>query len=196
MASYKEIVEEIEKKIKSSAKEGSKPPCVTSNSDLIAMTQGLMNDPEHQVTTYTKKMVEKDGSPTPIVKQPSKRYRDSLKPVLKQMGIDKDELDKLDTLPLSKEHAAATMDLATHVIKDYITAGRRFYFPITKTDESQMSLSVTDIPERVTKPNRFVEGPDGTRVPQPTGKTVTTKAHKALKARNGVPFWLKDVDEG
>lgn len=191
---YKELCEEIEKKIQTNVRPGHKPPCVTSASDLTAMMQAMMNDPGHEVPTYSKKLVDESGQPTPVMRNPSKRYRESLKPILKQMGIDRSEVDRIDTLPMSKEHAAATVEMATAVIKDYITAGRRFVFPITSPTESQMSLAVATVPEKVTKPKHFVDE-GGVMVPKPTGKTVTTKAHTVLKARNGTPFWLKSEED-
>lgn len=192
---YLDICAQIEEKIKNSSKNGAKPACVTSASDLTAMCQGLLNSPEHQIPTYAKKNVDAKGQPIPVMKQPGKRYRDSLKPTLRQMGIDKAEVDKIDTIPMSKEQAAAIVDVATHVIKDYVDLGRRFVFPVTSTDEAQMSLRVESVDEKVVKPNRFVKDADGRSIPQPTGKTVTTKAHNIMKAKNSVPFWLKSSED-
>ena len=185
------MCEAIEAKIKGNTKPGSKPACVTSTSDLVGMTHAMLNSPDYEVATYTKKTVDKDGKPTPIYKNPAKRYRDSMKPVLTHMGIDRAEVDKIDTIPFSKEHAGALIELATHVQKDYLNMGRRFVYPITNLDEAQMSLSITDVDEKVTKPNRFVKDDSGRSVPEPTGKTVTTAPHKAIKARNVIPFWLR-----
>lgn len=195
MSKYSEMCAEIERKIKSSARPDAKPACVTSASDLTAMTQCLLNSPDHVVNVYMKKSVGADGKPAPVPTTPSERYRSSLKPVLKAMGIDKAELSKLDSadeITFSKEHAAALMGLATTVIHDYVDAGRRFVFPITGLDEAQMSLSAVDVDEKITKPNRFVKDEQGRSVPQPTGKTVRTMKHRALKARNAVPYWLRD----
>jgi len=193
--SYAEACAQIRAKIESGARNGAKPACVTSTSDLTTMTQALLNNPEHQIPTYTKKNVDSKGNPTPVMKQPGKRYRDSLKPTLRQMGIDKAEVDKIDTIPMSKEQAAAIIDVASHVIKDYVDVGRRFVFPMTSTDEAQMSLRVEEVDEKVAKPNRFVKDENGNSVPQPTGKTVTTKKHNVMKARNSVPFWLRTSED-
>lgn len=190
MSKYSEMCDAIAKKIKDGAREGSKPACVTSSSDLTAMTQAMLNSPDHVVHVYSKKGEEND-TPSYIDRQPAKRYRESLKPTLKQLGLDRDEVNKIDDVSFSKEHAGAIMDLSTQVIKDYVNCGRRFVFPITDTNEAQMSLCKTDIDEKITKPNRFVKQADGRSVPEPTGKTVVTKAHTAMKVRNSVPFWLR-----
>ena len=193
MSKYSEMCSAIEQKIKTGARPGSKPACVTSSSDLTAMMQAMLNSPDHEVSVYAKKNMKPDGTPTPVMKNPSQRLRDSLKPTLRHMGLDKADVLKMDTVEFSKEQAAAMMDAATFVIKDYLDAGRRFVFPITRTDETQMSLRMDHVDEKVTKPNRFVVGNDGKSVPQPTGKVVTTKAHTVMKARNSVPFWLRET---
>lgn len=195
MSKYSEMCSAIEQKIKSSARPGSKPACVTSSSDLTAMMHAMLNSPDHEVPVYTKKNVKADGSPVPVMKNPSQRLRESLKPTLRHMGLDKADTLKMDTVEFSKEQAAAMMDAATFVIKDYLSSGRRFVFPITKTDEAQMSLRMDDVEEKVTKPNRFVQDENGRSIPQPTGKVVTTKAHNVLKARNAVPFWLRETKD-
>lgn len=192
---YQETFDEILNKVKASAKKDKKPPVMTSKSDLTMLATALINSPDHVVISYDKKVKEADGSPLAIESRPAQRYRDSLKPVLRAMGIDKAEVSKIDDIPFSKEHGAALVDVAGLAIKDYMAAGRRYNFPITGTDESQMSLSMVEVDERVTMPNKFVTDENGVTVTVPTGKSMKTKKHKAIKAGNRNPEWLKDYTD-
>lgn len=193
---YAQTFEAIIEKVSATAKEGRKPSVMTSKSDLTMLATALINSPEHVITTYDRAVKEADGTPLTLDVRPGQRYRDALKPVLRSMGIDKADISKIDEIPFTKEHGAAILDVATHAIKDYATAGRRFSFPITHPDESQMSLTVVTVPERTTQPNKFQTNEDGTTVIVPTGETMTTKEHKALKAVNRNPAWLKTYKKG
>ena len=111
--------------------------------------------------------------------------------MLKNMGIDNDELNKVDSYAFSKEAASATVDFGLSVLKDYLDVGRKYKFPITDKEESQGSIYKVSVPEKVTKPNRFEVGPDGKSVAVPTGKTIKTSAHDVYKVSNFVPTHLK-----
>lgn len=181
---YDTLCAEINEKVK---KAGS---TTQSKTDLVAMTQGLLNCPEHDIEVYSKG--ETGGAPVVKTISPSKRYRESLKPVLKQFGIDKDELQKVEDITFSKEHAAAVCEVATTVIKDYTGVGRKFVFPITSETESQMSIAQVNVGNKTNETRKIVKDEaTGKYNSVPTGKTVTTKAHTAMKASNKIPYWLK-----
>lgn len=154
------------------------------------MTHTLINTPEHEVEIYAK---SGDKDYTIVSQKPVERYRNSLKPVLKQFGIDKDELEKINSVSFPKEHAEAVAELATTIVKDYTGTGRKLVLPITSEEEAQMSISQTVVSEKVTKPNKIVREDDGKYVSVPTGKTVKTKEHTAIKSSNKIPGWLKEV---
>lgn len=180
---YTNLCEEIASKVK---KNGSKSH---SNADLVAMTHTLVNTPEHEVEILVK---DGDKGYNVVAHKPVERYRNSLKPVLKTFGIDKDEAEKIMDVPFSKEHAEAIVDLSKTIVKDYVGTGRKLVFPVTSENESQMSISQVEVEEKVTKPNKIVKDEKtGEYTSVPTGKTVKTKAHLALKASNKVPGWLK-----
>lgn len=193
---YQEKIDSIMEKVYSSAKDGKKPAIMTSKSDLIEMATDLLNSPEHTVVTYDKKVKEADGTPLTIETQPSKRFRDSLKPMLRAMGIDKAELGRLDEYQFPKETGASMMEVAQTVIKDYTRAGRRLNFPITDMDESQMSLTQVKIPERVGLKTKFQRTPEGGMKVEPTGAMTRTKEHYAMHVTNRNLPWLKEDVEG
>lgn len=180
---YAELCLEISEKVK---KNGSTS---YSKSDLVAMTHSLVNTPEHEVEIFVKS--SNGDEPTTVTTKPVEKYRESLKPVLKSFGIDKDELDKIHDVSFGKDHAEALSELAGTIIKDYTGTGRKFKFPITSMGEGEMSLSQATVKEKTVATRKIVKDDAGEYSSVPTGKTVTTKTHKAMKASNKVPGWLK-----
>ena len=155
-----------------------------SQSDLTAMTHTLINTPEHEV-----KVLMKDGE-DPVVTKPVERYRESLKPVLKEFGVDAAELDRIQQVQFGKEHANAINEIATTIVKDYTGTGRKLILPITSEDESQMAIYQTTREEKKEETKKPVQQPDGKYVQIPTGKEKTTKQHKEIRVENKIPHWL------
>lgn len=180
---YNELCSQITAKVK---KNGSSS---YSKSDLVTMTQSLLNTPEHEVEVFIK---NGDKEPSVVTIKPVEKYRESLKPVLKQFGIDKDELNKLQTVTFSKEHAEAVSELAGIIIKDYTSTGRKFKLPITSVTEGEMSISQVTVNDKTTDTRKIVKKDNGEYESIPTGKRVKTKEHTALKASNKIPGWLKE----
>ena len=155
-----------------------------SKSDLTSMTQTLLNTPEQEVPVYIK------DSKEPVITKPVERYRESLKGVVKQFGVDNAELDKVNDVTFNKEHAEAIMDVAQTVMKDYIGTGRKMIFPITDEAESQMEISMVEKSDKVEETRKLVQQEDGSYKTVPTGKKKSTKAHREMKVSNKVPAWL------
>lgn len=159
-----------------------------SRTDLVSMAHSMVNCPEHEVEVIVK---NKDGAAPDVIKTtPTRRYRDSLKPVLKGFGIDKAELDRIQDVQFPKEHAEALTDMAMNLVKDYISTGRKLKFPINSMTESGMEISTVDVKKKVTEPRKIVKNGDKYDS-VPTGKTVTTAEHTSIKASNKIPYWLK-----
>ena len=188
---YTQLCSEIKEKIDSSNRAKGRTSSAVSRSDLESMATALLNTPDPEVTvySYSAKDTSGTGEPVGITKKPSKRYRDSLKPMLRNLGLDKHDADKIDDIPMTKEHAAAMIDVSTTVIHDYMRAGRKFSFPITEPDETRMEINCVIAPERTSVGNRFKK--DDT-----ADDTVTiTKERAILKAKNPIPYWLKEVQK-
>ena len=186
---YTTLCSEIKEKIDSSNRAKGRTSSAVSRSDLEAMATTLLNTPDHEVTvySYSAKDTSGTGEPVGITKKPTKRYRDSLKPMLRSLGLDKHDADKIDDIPMSKEHAAAMLDVSTTVMHDYMRAGRKFSFPITEPDETRMEMNCVIAPERTSVGNRFKKDDEA-------DDTVTvTKERAILKVKNPVPYWLKEV---
>jgi hypothetical protein len=186
---YTEVCEEISEKIKASVKPSGKIPVSTSNTDLVRMTQALLNSPEHEVVEYNPRLTDESGNAVSTTKQPAKRYRESLKPMLKSAGVDKNEIDKvIEEYQFNKESAAALMDLAIIVEHDYVKSPRKLPFPITSKDEAQMSISTVSVAEKITETKKFDKDANGVSISVPT---VKTHPHTNIKVTNKVPWWLK-----
>lgn len=178
---YQALCEEIKSKVKPGSTRASR-------SDLVDLAQTMLNTPEHEVTVYIKGA---DKKPTTVTVTPAKDYRESLKTTLiKDFGVDKDEAEKIMTIPFNKKHAAALIDVATHVIKDNMDVGRKFIFPITAKNEAQMEIAQVRVPEKVIEVAKITQGPDGTYTRELTGKRRKTAEHAAIQAKNKVPGWI------
>lgn len=175
---YDELKEQISKKVKEAGSTRH------SKSDLTAMTHTLLNTPEQEVSEYV-------NSDQPVIKKPVERYRESLKPVIEQFGVDKAELDRIQEVKFSKEHADAFMDLAETVQKDYMRAGRKLIFPINEKDETQMEISTVAKEKSVKKTMKPEKDEAGNNITVPTGKIKTVEAHTEIKASNKVPAWIQ-----
>lgn len=185
-SNYERACEELQARIRNSAQPGRKSSCAYSSSDRISLANALLNSPDHEVKVYSMKTSGVDGSPQHTTKNPSKRYREALKGMVIQLGIDKNDAEKLNDMTLSKEHAASMLDVVDTVTKDYMKCGRKMQYPITGLDEVRMETYIEEAPERV-NPNRFAKS-DDERV-----KMTKTKKRMVIKARNSaVPSWLKE----
>lgn len=160
-----------------------------SKSDLVDLTRVLINTPDQEVDILVKGSNGKE--PTIVTTKPVEKYRESLKPVLKQFGIDKAELDKIQEVTFTKDHAEALTELSQMIVKDYTGTGRKLKFPITSPTEGEMSVSQVVVQEKTTDTRKIVKKDDGLYESVLTGKRVTTKEHNALKASNKIPGWLK-----
>lgn len=180
---YDVICDAIKEKVK---KNGSSS---YSKSDLVELTRALINTPEKELSIFVKN--SKSDEPTIITSKPVEKYRESLKPVLKQFGIDKAELDKIQDIQFTKDHAESLAELSQVIVKDYTGAGRKLKFPITSASEGEMSITQVNVKEKTADTRKIVKGDDGLYSSELTGKRVTTKEHNAMKASNKIPGWLK-----
>ena len=181
---YSSMLDELSAKIKARAKDGRNPTCSHSKSDLESLTLGLLNSPDHIVSEYQMKVSEADGTPVTIDKMPSKRYRDSLKPMLKTLGLDKNDVEKVSDIQFTKEHASAIMGIATTCIHDYLLAGRKMVFPVTNSKECRMEMYCDVAPERINQ-NRFA------KTEEEKNKVSKTLERTVLKSKNSTPSWLR-----
>lgn len=120
-------------------------------------------------------------------------------PILKQFGVDKAELDKLNDMPTNRAGAEALADYSLLLIKEYISQngmGRRLTLPSTAPDETIQSIGTVKVEETTRATNMIVkDGDSDNYVTKATGKNVTTQDHYKLVGRNRVPAWLKKTTD-
>lgn len=175
---YEKMKDEITEKVKAT---GGKR---FSKSDMTQMTMAMLNSEEYEVPNYIKDVAE------PVITKPVEKYRESLKGIVKQFGVDAAELDKVHTVKIGKDHAEAINDLSMQIVKDYTSTGRKLILPINSANEAQMEISQRVIEEKEEETKKIEAQADGTYKSVPTGKKKKTKQHTAMKVSNRVPDWL------
>lgn len=187
---YDQLCNDIFGRTNASSRANGRTSSAVSKSDLENMAVTFLNTPDHEVMNYSfgAKDTSGTGEPVGVTKKPAARYRNSLKPMLRKLGLDKHDVDSVDTIPIDREHASAMMEAATTVLHDYMRCGRKFAFPIQEGDETRMEMMIQRAPERTSVGNRFHKEGDSDSV-------TVTKERSILKTKNPVPYWLKSTKE-
>lgn len=177
---YEELVKTLKESKKSS---------VYSKSTLQKMTNVYFNDLEHE----SKRVVlSAEGKPETATTNPAKEFRAGLKKhVVKTLGVDAAEAEKLDTVDLPTAVTDAALDGVTYVQKDYLDTGKSLKFPMTSEKETSMQVAIQSAPAKTFDTTRIEKQDDGKYVPVPTGKTVTYKERQVMSVANKVPEHLK-----
>ena len=157
--------------------------------DLVSVAHTLINSPDEEFEVYVNDV------DNPVVTKPVEHYRESLKPVLKEFGVDNAELDRIKDVQFTKDHADALVEVGMQVVKDYTSTGRKLIFPIESKDESQMEIAQRYKDETRKDTKKPVQNPDGTYTTVPTGERKITKAHYEMVAQNKVPGWLSSTEK-
>lgn len=190
MITYEEMLKAIH-----NGKEFLETPQGFSKSDMNDMAMVMLNDPDCEIKNYIKK----GESYNVEVKVPFRMLRDSVyAPVLKDFGVDKAEMSKLDNYKISRAAASTLVDLSLTFVKSYISSrglGRKLTLPMTSPDEAAQSISFVRVPEETRETTMIVRAEDGSYKTTPTGKKVTTAAHENLKVANRVPAWSKKTED-
>lgn len=177
---------DIKKSLSDSAKsdKGSKR---FSKGDLTTLMHAALNDESIEASYYSN---PSGDTPVSVVKQPVKAYREAMKDVVSQFGVDKHELDRIHDVEISKKHAEALIDVAQMVQHDYVATGKKLRLPQMAENETTVTLYQDIAPEKVEETKKNVEV-DGKMVQVPTGKTIKTGERVITKSSNKVPGWLK-----
>lgn len=160
-----------------------------SRGKLVEMTKAYLNDPAYTSENYTAK-----GDTYEVTEAtPVANFRGELKKFVKNnTGLDDAELAKLDTAEVSKSFASATATVAVDVVKNYIDTGKRLTLPVNAPDEGVMTIEVVNVEEKTAATKKITETAPGKYESVPTGKIVTRKAHKAVRATTKLPGWLRE----
>lgn len=151
-----------------------------SESDRKELMHSLINTTDHEAEVWMK------GVDEPEITTPVRDYRESLKPVLAQFGIDSEEQNKIMEVPFSRKHAEAIINLGDIAAQDYMDVGRKLILPITGEDQAQMELSHSKKDEKRENTRKPVEVSPGKFESVPTGDCRITAPHVELKASNKI----------
>ena len=149
-----------------------------SEADRRDLMYELVNTPDHESEVWMKDADE------PVITTPVKDYRESLKPVLDQFGVDKAEQDKIMEVKFPKKHADALIKLGDQAMQDYMGVGRKLILPITEKDQAQMEISHVKKDEKRENTRKPVETSPGVYESVPTGDCRITAPHTEIKASN------------
>lgn len=175
MKAYQEKKKEIKESVPKTPK--GKPKKTWSRTDFDSLTLALLNNPEFSV----KEASTKDGKLVETEVFPVKEFREGLKTVLTDFGVDKQEAAKIETeYQFGKKVASSIYGLASSSITEYLTVDKKFKF-IPEVD-LECSL-VMDNVAKVTKDYKVIGG-EGT-------VKVTIDAHNKIKASSKAPKWKK-----
>lgn len=188
LSKYEAQAADIRAKVQKGNEGKKKETAIYSKGDRIAMTHALINSPEY-TTQYVVKAGE--GAPKEITFSPSKDLRNALKPTIQEaFGIDKSEINKLDTVEFNKATAAALVRFEDADIKGYIATGRKLKIDPIAENDSTLSIARAVVKESTVDTKKIEKVGDEYKL-VPTGKTIKTEAHTGYKAKSQVPAWLK-----
>lgn len=179
MADYQKTLEEFQQSTSTKT---------YTKSGISQLANAYFNDPEYK----SHKIVPTgDGGFTEETSSPAADFRTGLKGVMKKhFGIDAAEADKLNTIDFPRSVTDPMLDGVSFVQKDYLDSGRALKIPMTKKDETAMSVFVKEVGETSIDTKRIEQTPDGTWQSIPTGETVTHMKRNAISVSNKVPGWL------
>lgn len=173
--SYKEICDKLTDSTKQSKR--------FSKGDFVELTTGLLNESGHEVSYYTNPSGEQAVA---VKKDPVRAYRESLKPILNEFGVDKSEQEKIFDVEFTKKQAEALIDVAQVAQHDYMATGKKLRLPQLSANETTVTLEQQTLPEKVEATKKIEDGKS-----VPTGKTIRTQERVVTKAGNKVPAWMK-----
>jgi len=179
MKTFDEVFNEI--KGNSTVSKNGKVKKTFSRTDFDTLLKALVNETEYSADycgTKNGEMVKKTV-------QPVKMFRESLKRVLMNFGVDSHDAEKI-----VKEYKFTNVDgwyeLMSEIIYRYMEANKKFDFPTR--EDFKASISIKTVDEATGTYSAIKKKGE-------TGPTeqfkINTKSHKILEKKSKAPSWLK-----
>lgn len=162
-----------EKNAQKSAAKG-KPVHASSNADKEKIMFAVFNDPENTADVY-----DKNNNVTSY--NIHDMFLEAAKPMFKEMGSDKQDLEKVKTLPIPNDLIRVATKGVEIGQRMYMDAGRKLIFPRLDEKDAIMQIYQEEKPE-IEREIKFGNS---------SGKKVVTKQRNVLKAKNVTPKSLK-----
>lgn len=179
MKTFDEVFNEIKANV--SVSKSGKVKKTFSRTDFDALLKAMVNEVEYTTTycgTKNGEMVTKEVKPVKI-------FRESLKRVLMNFGVDSQEAEKM-----VKDYKFTNVDgwyeLMCEIIYRYMEANKKFDFPTR--EDFKGSISIKNVEEATGTYSAIKK--KGETGPAETFK-IKTKSHKILEKKSKAPNWLK-----
>lgn len=176
---FEEVFNEIKSNVKTTPK--GKKKKTFSRSDFDDLLKAMLNDKDYEMTTASIKngvMVEKTIKPVEL-------YRETLKKMAIEVGMDSQDAEKFMTVNI--KNVNGFYELASEIIYKFIEADKKFDF-VPKADfVGSITLGDMEASEKIYK---SIPNPNSDK-PQ-TETIVKTKKHKKLECKGKAPKWCKD----
>lgn len=179
MKTFDEVYKEISSNV--SVTKSGKPKKTFSKTDFDSLAKALINTPEHKAVYYGTK----GGEVTTKDVYPVKQFRESLKKVLTDNGIDAQEAAKFVT-DYEFTNVDGMYEFVSEILYQYMDAGKKFDFPTREDFKASMSIKTIEESEGIYSaiPKKGDKNP-------PAEFKIKTKKHKVLEKKSKAPDWLK-----
>lgn len=180
MKTYQEVLDEMRESV--NASKNGKPKKTWSRSDFDRLLSAAVNEADMKmVVAQTKngEMTEKEVFPTQL-------YRQALRKILIDFGVDKQAAEPMVNGSYKITSVDGMYELFCNVMFDYMNAGKKFELPTRKNFSGSMSTKTVN---KATKEFSAIPKPGE---PNPPKKfTVETAEHIELEKKSKAPKWLK-----
>ena len=179
MKTFEEVFNEIKSNV--SVSKSGKIKKTFSRTDFDTLLKAMVNEPEY-TTEYCS---TKGGEMVKKSVQPVKMFRESLKRVLVNFGVDSHDAEKIVS-EYKFTNVEGWYELMSEIIYRYMEADKKFDFPTR--EDFKGSVSVKNVEKSVGTYSTIKKKGDDT--PVETFK-IETKSHKILEKKSKAPNWLK-----
>ena len=179
MKTFDEVFNEIKESV--TVSKNGKVKKTFSKADYDKLLKAMVNDPSYKATYCSTKggeVVKKEVEVT-------KMFRESIKKILINFGVDKQEAEKVVS-DYQFTNVDGWYELAAESIYKYMEAGKKYDFPTR--EDFKGSLSMKEVEESVGTFTSIRK--KGDTSPAKEFK-IKTKKHKVLEKKSKAPAWLK-----
>lgn len=175
--------DEVYKEISSSVyvTKSGKPKKTFSKTDFDSLAKALLNTPDFKSTYYGTKA----GEVTTKDVYPVKQYRESLKRILVDYGVDSQEAAKFVS-DYTFTNVDGLYEFISEILYQYMDAGKKFDFPTREDFKASITIKNVEESEGVYSAIAKKDDPN-----PPEQFKIKTKKHKVLEKKSKAPTWLK-----
>lgn len=179
MKTFDEVFNEIKANV--SVSKSGKVKKTFSRTDFDTLLKAMVNEVEYS----TEYCGTKNGEMTKKTVQPVKMFRESLKRVLMNFGVDSHDAEKIVT-DYKFTNVDGWYELMSEIIYRYMEANKKFDFPTR--EDFKASISIKNVDKSTGTYSAIKKKGDNS----PAEKfKIETGSHKILEKKSKAPSWLK-----